>query len=464
MYIVYLICSILLLIEEYVRLSVIGFDNSYLSEEAFIGLFLIASVGYLYKSRKNNLFCFETFFLAFSFLIIFFDYLVLSATPDTGLIGSLFGRYSEPVRIKTFYVSILSIFVFLLGSYVSDMKSTKSSVQYSEETFLSNRLSVYDLRFISKVLTTITLLYFGYLFAIGYISSWFRYGSDSSSYTNTKVVYLTVLCLSSTVVQFAQYAGHTFSSVWGFIKQIDKFYLCVIGIVTFLLLISGNRNEALYVILPMLACYSILVKSITNREFLFLFFAGFCIMVFIGLTRQTSVGKGLDGSFGFGLFEFTRDFGYANIDSMYLVEFTDNKGVMGFNLGIINLLSAIPFLGGICIPLFGIEESVRSSTATTDGMGIHHTGLGTSLIGDTYYTGGIIFTLLYFYLLGILMSYLHNKFHRSKSINIYLLVIYSFMISNAVYCLRSEWYASFRYIGFSIIVLFTSKLLLNKRS
>lgn len=453
MFIVYLILSILLLLEEYIRLSMIGFTNSYLSEEVFIGLFLITSVGYLYKCRRQNLFCFETFFLAFSFLIIFFDYLVFSTTSDTGLIGSLWGRFSDVIRIKTLYVSVLATFIFLLGSYVSDLKAQKYLLEATERIILSNKLGIKDLKYISKILTIITLLYFLYLFAIGYISSWFRYGTDSSSYVNTKIVYLTVLCLSSTVAQFSQYAGRTFSSVWEFVKHLDKFYLCVIGTVTFLLLISGNRNEALYVVLPMLVCYSILVKNITNKEFLVLFLAGFLLMVFIGFTRQTGVKNGLD-EMSFNLFEFTRDFGYANIDSMYLIGETDKNGVMGFNLGIINLLSAIPFLGGISVSAFGIEEFTRSAVATSEGMGISYTGLGTSLVGDTYYTGGIIFTFIYFYLLGRLMSYLHNRYYKRKIINIYTLVIYSFMLSNAIYCLRSEWYTSFRYIGFSIILLF----------
>lgn len=203
----------------------------------------------------------------------------------------------------------------------------------------------------------------------------------------------------------------------------------------------------------MSVCYSILVKNITNKEFLVLFLAGFLLMVFIGFTRQTGVENGLD-EMGFNLFEFTRDFGYANIDSMYLIGETDKNGVMGFNLGIINLLSAIPFLGGISVSVFGIEEFTRSAVATSEGMGISYTGLGTSLVGDTYYTGGIIFTSIYFYLLGRLMSYLHNRYYKRKIINIYTLVIYSFMLSNAIYCLRSEWYTSFRYIGFSIILLF----------
>ena len=451
------------MLEEYIRLSSIGFDKSILSEEFFVVIFIIASVGYLYDKRKNNLFCFETFFLAFSFLIIFFDYLILSVTFDAGLIDTLFGRYSEQIIIKTLYVSNLATLIYLLGSCVSDMKYSNISILRIERIVLSNRFTVSDLKFISKVLIIITTIYLGYLFATGYISTWFRYSSDSTSYTNTKIVYLTVLCLTSTVTQFTLYVNQEILSLWDFFKRVDKFYIGVIGIVTFLLLISGNRNEALYVILPMLACYSIIIKKVTNREFFVLFIIGFCLMAFIGLTRHIGIENSIGESFGFNLFELTQDFGYANIDSMYLIENTDKNGFMGVNLGIITLLSSVPFLGGITVPLLGIEEFTRSAVATTEGMGISYTGLGTSLIGDTYYTGGIVFTLLYFYLLGRLMSYLHNRFYRYKTINIYTLIIYSFMFSNAIYCLRSEWYTSFRYIGFSIILLFVLGILRKGR-
>lgn len=462
MYIIYLICSILLLLEEYIRLSTIGFDKSFLSEEAFIIIFLVASIGYLFKNRRNNLFCFETFFLVFSFLIIFYDYLVLSVTFDAGLIGSLFGSYTEAIINKTLYVSILATLFFILGCYISDKRNSNITGNQDKCVVLDHHLNTYALKQTSKILVIITIVYFGFLYVTGYISTWFSYSADSTIYTNTKVVYLTVLCLSCTVSQFSMYAGQRFSSLWDFIKRLDKSYVGLISIVSFLLLISGNRNEALYIILPAFVCYSIFVKNITNKEFLAVFIIGFFIMVVIGLTRQTGVLNSIEGSIAFNLFDFTRDFGFANIDSMYLIEDTDKNGTMGFNMGIITLLSSIPFLAGILVPLFGIEEFTRSAVATTEGMGISYTGLGTSLVGDAYYTGGIIFTLVYFYLLGKLMSYFHNRFYHSKIINIYTLVIYSFMFSNSIYCLRSEWYTSFRYIGFSICVLFVL-LLLSKR-
>lgn len=454
MFVIYLVCTILFLIEEYIRLSYLGYTKTFVSEEAFLVFFLIASIGYLYKSRKRNLFCFETFFLVFSLLIIFFDYFVLSVTPDAGLVGSLFNRYGDDTRFKTMYISTIATLLFILGSYVSDIKKRKKTSMESQQTILSNNISVYGLQTVSKILTTITLLYFGYLFVTGYVSSWFRYGSNSSSYVNTKVVYLTVLCLSSTVAQFAQCAGCTFDSVWSFVKKIDKSYLSLIGTVAFLLLISGNRSEALYIILPMLVCYSIIVKNITNKQFCFLFLSGFLLLVFIGLTRQTGVENGVGGSLNFDLFKFTHDFGYANIDSMYLIEDTDRNGFRGFNNGFVVLLSSVPFLGGFIVTIFGIEEFTRSAVATTEGMDISYTGLGTSLIGDTYYTGGIIFSIIFFYFLGRFMSYLHNRYYKDKIINIYSLPIYAFMFSNAIYCLRSEWYTSFRYIGFCIVVLY----------
>lgn len=463
MFIFYLLATLFLLIEEYIRLSVEGYTNSTMPDFVLIIIYLASSVAYLIKYRKNNLFCFETIFLFFGFLITFFDYLVLSATPDSGLIGSLFGRYSDDVRIKTLLVSMLAMHIFILGCYSSDRKCV-SLDGFNTLPCLSNKCNVHNIKFASTLLTAATLGYFIYLCTSGYVSTWFRYGNDSSDYTNTKVVYLTVLCLSSTIVQFTKYTGQTFSSLWDLLKKIDKFYIFVIGTVTFLLLISGNRNEALYVIMPMIACYSILVKPISNRQFLILFLIGFVIMVFIGLTRQTGVGNGLDIGMGFSLFDMTRDFGYANIDSMFLIENTDLHEAKGFNMGVISLLSSVPFVGGVLVSLFGIEEFTRSAVATTEGMNISFTGLGTSLVGDTYYTGGVIFVLVYFYLLGRLMSYLHNQFYSRKVINIYTLVIYAFMFSNAVYCLRSEWYTSFRYLGFSIVLLFVCLTLKKGRA
>lgn len=449
MYIIYIVLTTLLLLEELIQLQVSGFTHSFITEPVLIVLYLIASIGYLYKYRRANLFCFETIFLLFNFLIIFYDFLVISATNDSELIGSLFGRYDDNIRIKTLYVSVIAAFVYLVGSCVSERNFLKIK-QGNRLLQLSNHIGTCNLHIVSKILTVATMLYFVYLYATGYISTWFRYSGNENDYTNTKLVFLTVLCLSSTIAQFLQYAGDTFSSIWVFIKKLDKIYILVICLISVLLILSGNRNEVMYIVIPVIVCYSILIKNISNLSFFFIFIIGFISMVIIGLTRQT----GVLSSLSFDLYNMTRDFGYANINSMYLIQSTDTYGCMGFTNGLIALFSSIPFLGGFVVNIFDLEEFTRSAIATTEGMNISYTGLGTSLVGDTYYTGGIIFTILYFYLLGRLMSYLHGKFVIERTSNIYTLVIYSFMVSNAMYCLRSEWYTSFRYIGFSIVLLY----------
>ena len=221
-------------------------------------------------------------------------------------------------------------------------------------------------------------------------------------------------------------------------------------------MISGNRNEALLIILPPVISYSIFIKYISNKYFLVLLTVGILGMSIIGLTRQTGVNVSSISNSELSLYGTARDFGVVSLNTKYLISYVDKKSPIYFNNAVSTAFSSIPFVGGLYVGMTGRKGDQRSADVTTMGMqSINNmdSGLGTSLIGDLYYTGSSWFVFIYMFLLGKFQAYLYNRFVVSKDYNIWLLLIYLFLFSNVVYSVRAEWTMPFRYLGFSLILL-----------
>lgn len=168
----------------------------------------------------------------------------------------------------------------------------------------------------------------------------------------------------------------------------------------------------------------------------------------------------------FGFFEATRDFGLIDPNTRFLIEYVDNHGAVYFNNAFLNLVSTVPFLGGIVANIFGLSYVTRSTQITTDGMQLANnmdSGLGTSLIGDLYYTCGIVFVVLFMLWFGWFVSSMHNRFVIKKNYNTWLFVLYCFNFANVVYFIRAEWTMPFRYIGFTFLIILVITKICTKR-
>lgn len=192
-----------------------------------------------------------------------------------------------------------------------------------------------------------------------------------------------------------------------------------------------------------------------------MFSVGVSLMIVIGLTRQSNDLALLQDK-TINLYEMSRDFCFVDNNTKYLIDFTDKFSPAGFKNAFLNLLSSVPFLGGIVVSVTGLSYDTRSVDLTTQGMQLSsnmESGLGTSLMGDLYYTGGTFFTLFFMYFLGWLIATLYRRFMIEKKYDIWMLIIYLFMFSNVVYIIRAEWTMPFRYIGFSFVIALLLRLI-----
>ena len=424
-------------------------------------IYICLSLYYLAKYRMQNLFCFETLFLLIYFIITFFKIIVIGLLDDISVAGRLFNQLYFPSKIenKSMIVSLIGFLSFILGAtYANKNKLSKVSNSKSIYLILNKRINYTQ---VSNLLVFLLLIYIALLFILGEFKSWFQY-SQNTQFDNTNIVFLTILLNVSTIIEFIRLAKFKTVSSKFLIRKINFSYAFSIIFIGGMLLISGNRNEALLIILPVFISYSIFIKQINNGTFALLLIIGAMIMIVIGLVREEGFSSTTFNNLEFGLFESTRDFGAANINTSYLIEYTDKFGPAYFSNSFLGFFSSFPFLGGIIKSVFG-EGEVPSSLLTTIGMQDPKSlsGLGTSLVGDLYYTGGISFVIFYMYILGWTMSYLFNIIIIKRSFNVWLIIIYIFYFSNAIYSLRSEWIMPSRYIGFSIILVLFLFLLMN---
>lgn len=400
---------------------------------------------YIGKYRKNSLLCFEFFFLIF-FLVVSYAFQYIT------LIGSsqhFFNLFTTDLISKTVVISTLAISSFLLGCCFSNRK-------YEYGIWckpLEKKLTSTSYTMSSNIMTLVTFVFIAYVILSGkYYSILFKYADPSAFSGNLLIVYATILLLVTSTLEFYRLSLSTCHNLVQLVVKINKLYVVELLLIFTALFLTGNRNEALLIILPPVMLYSNLIKKITNKEVLVLSVCAFVLMIIVGFYRQDAVESIADDI----LYSSLRDLAPANFNSTFLIDYKDSYGAAGFTMGIVAILSSIPFLGGFMVNLFGIKIPMSTAEITTLHMQTfqnRHSGLGTSLLGDVYFAGGITFVLIYYFLLGVLMAYLYNNFSMQKNKNIYLHLIYVFMFANSIYSLRSTYYMSFRYIGFSLLLL-----------
>ena len=345
------------------------------SPYTWLNIYVFISIIYILKYRKNTLFCFEIFFFSFLCLSIFYKEIVLNSMSTLTGTKNFYFIFSDTALHRTMLVNMLSFSFFCLGASVFNKQKDYS---YSESVLKIEPQNKIGMS--SAIINTIVWLYIIYLIVFGVVQKWFHYSNEISDYTNLEVSYITILLLTSTVIELVRLNQLGVRGKICFIQKVNMFYITSVLFIGMVLLISGNRNEALLVIFPLAVGYSVLIQRISNKSFIFLLLIGIPLMMIIGFTRSDSDSAPI----GDNLYENTRDFAPSYACTNYLIEKTDAQGAIGFGNSIVAIASSIPFLGSSVKAAFDIESAERSTVFTTKGLNDSHvnTGLGTARIGD----------------------------------------------------------------------------------
>lgn len=412
---------------------------------------------YLLKFRVQNLLCFELMFVPICFIALFFDDIISNFLPYN--IFS-FNISSPVIKNKSYLLQILGYLAFILGCVIANQKCYDERYSWVDNrNFFTEKINY---KAATNVIVAILLLLIVYDYYTGAFDSWFYYSNQESitrEDRNQGLGHLTCLLLAATVLDFTRLAKQGVSNLMDYLKKCNKFYLLENLFISFMLLISGNRNEMLLIILPLITSYSIMIKKISTRVIVVGLFVGVFAMVVAGMTRMEGVSMDTGE---LDILSFTRDFSETGFVCDFCVEYTDKNGPIFFLNFIPSILSGIPFVGPKIIDFIEFN-TVSSSQMATLSVG-SNSGLGSSIFGDLYLNGNVFFLLIYLLFFGYYISLLFNKFYHSKSFNIYKLTFYVYMVSNAVYYARSPWDFCFGHILYVCVIIFCCRFVFAKQT
>lgn len=425
--------------------------------------FIITGVWYMMRNRKDSLFCPELLFFLFGFINTFFT-LIVSDVPQEEV--RFFDMFTEDIVRKSNSLSLICLSSFSIAIELANLKVKRSVYKVTNNGF---RNIPTNLIFYLNVFTIILIIY---TFLTGLYSAAFKYaqtgnsGSEGSFYLMFTIV--TALLLVTTICEFIRLKNMSIrfsykSQFMFFRKNVNKTYLFNIMLVSLFLLLTGNRNDMMMILLPVIILYHFFIEKFDNKRFLAFFGIGFCIMFLIGMTR-TDEFEGQSVGDNISLYYALRDFSAANIDQLFLVQYGETHAVAGLEYGLKVTVASIPFLSGVFIGNEGFEDAAtkNSNNLTTAMMNEGGGGMGTSLFGDLYFCGGVIFAVIYMFILGYYIASAYSKLKNGNSISIVSLVFFCTFFSNMIYLLRSTWYAMFRPIGFALVIMAVLYLIGNK--
>ena len=111
----------------------------------------------------------------------------------------------------------------------------------------------------------------------------------------------------------------------------------------------------------------------------------------------------------------------------------------------------------------GLDLTSQSTYITTEGLAAWEgTGLGTSLVGDLYYNAKLPFVIVFMSLFGYAISRMHIRFLVERRYSLLYVLIYLYIVSNAVYFVRQQWDFPISRIMYCFIILVVLYKIFNK--
>lgn len=417
-------------------------------------LYLILTVWYLYKYKRENIICFELLFSLSYWLACFFVVFIIDEM-EFGIAMTQMVSFSEVLLCRSCFLCMLGYLFYMLGLCVK--KKGKYDLKFY--TLRPNPSVNSILNFITMSCIVLFFLLGGYNFISTYDQSVASVGLDGGRFGRfgNALVYSTIFLNISTVSNIFSIKMEDSDTLGSFMGKINKLYLCNLLVMSVFLLMCGYRSGTMQILIPFIASLS-LRKIISTRLSLLVLVLGVCILILVGMLR------GRVSSFGeisdeMSLALMFGDFNAANAAVPSLIEYVDIHGAAYFRNAISQILAIIPFLQSIFTGVFGkdILMITSSDLYTNEISRSLFSGMGTNIIGDLYYTGGFLCVLILMFILGCVIRKL------SQSRNKYMLVIWATISGNAVFMSRVEYFYIARSCAFAVILYWFITLLFSQK-
>lgn len=438
MIILYFIIAIVycLVFEEYIH---VDFTVKYM----FITIctYLVSNVSYFRKKKKYIYF--ELFFAISFFLACFLTAFIL----EEGAGFAFFAFSTKPISL------VRGIALAMIGYhfYLCGLLQTK---EIGLVDLNNDRQKLSISRSVAYWANWICILTFCYFLAMGGMSVLYIYSGEVER-ENANIGLLLYWILAYSVAIFTSFASIDFNgakSILFNILKLNKLFLVNSIIIFLFLLISGYRSQLMQIVLPLLICYSVFVKKISAKVFFVILLCGMILMVVVGMTRSSeAIEKNVS------IIYYFRDFNAANASLGFFVDEVERNGITGGSNYILQALSALPFLQSIVGNFVDFNSfALSSSRFYTESFGTG-SGLGTNIIGDIYYTFGLVGVVIIMYIVGLFASSL------SSFKNKYIFLMYLIFTGNSIFMARVELLYVVRMLALGCMLLYVVNLISKKK-
>ena len=420
----------------------------------FFYLFQIISLSKHVKKQNNNYFEFNMMFFIMltlcTYIVPLFYVLRLEDDFYTTIVYKT--TYINPALL----LNSIAVEFYLLG-YIKGHRNASPNPGIDEPFIISN------IKVLNKICKYISLL--STLLLLSVISA---AASESPDIKGPLVTIMVISIILPIIV--AGYSNKYYNdSVFGFIYRNKIILLCAFTIFLRMIML-GDRLTPLSIIFSIAFVYSRFIKPIGVKTLIWGVFAGAIFMFLISFTRHmfmySNSASDMISSFEVGSEEaiatdqktvLFQDVIPINLDLLIGMEYVNQKGYYKPMRFIVEALAPIPFIPSFLKQNFfgGYTSTAVELTRINQKMSITagNSGLGNHIVSDIYMSWGILGVILVFFVWGRVIG---NADARSN-ISFTSCLIYSSMMSYAIYFPRSTIDTNFRDIAYMILVFYIIK-------
>ena len=406
-------------------------------------IYLILTVWYMYKYKRENIICFELLFSLSYWLCCFFAIFVLNDI-DNYIVSQQLTFFSTTMLCRSCILCMIGYLFYLLGLCCGQ----KKKICNVDFVIRQNPL-------VNKLLNSMTTFFIILFFVLGGYTLYYSYdqtvtvnllGGNRFGRFGTAMALSFILLNISTISNLCTIDTSKCNSIWKFLKSLDIVYSFNMLVMSLFLLACGYRSGVMQIIIPFFVVLS-LRKIIKTKTSILIIVMGLILLALVGLLRSRTSSLGMIAE-EMSIVLFFRDFFGANSAVPSLIEYVDVHGTANFRNAINAILAAIPFLQSIISGVFGDDWiAISSSNLYTNEISqSFDSGMGTNIIGDLYYTGGFVCVIALMFMLGCIIRKISN------STNKYALIVMACLVGNAVFMPRVEFFYITQSCGFAIII------------
>lgn len=392
---------------------------------------LLCSITIFFKyKRKTNFFDFDTLFIVLSSITVFFATFFYNQ-PFYNLLFLNIPFNHKYVNIGNI-LSLIGIQSYILGSMSYSKRFFQRKVykpiqMWKGNTFLFFMLSLFVL-----------------LGGIGYYQSLYEGQAVGSGGIFAYILLLSIIIVGANVsVLFTKKKDVKIISN-------NKFFFLTLFVFSLILLYIGRRSFFLFLVFPFIALYSRLKQDITLRHFYLLFFVG--IFVF-WIVQNMRINVAID-FYSFNPAMLLTDLTIPSRAIYSAIEYVEENGHTYGESMLSGIIGLIPFIGSF-FDANKIYSAGLLTEYTFNAMGKDISfGLGTTIFADVYLAWGVFGVILFLFVLGRIVSYIHCRVNKG---DIYSYFMYAILVSQCAFMVRDAYFSSLRYYVWGIIYIWCLK-------